>query len=408
MANRVESLAVSATQASQALWIHRPHQDGPMGGRNRGDLCGLVVLSLVGGLACAGLDDSVTSAIRRDGGSDVLSDVRKGAPSPPCVEKGILDIEPRPADILIVFDRSGSMDTALGATSRYQALAALVSDLVTTYQRRVRFGYLEMPSRSACETQAVECCASWPSVELALNNAEAIKAAIVQAAPVAGNAPTASALLEALAYYNSLEGGSANPYVLLATDGVSNCELPGGLSQGKGTSSFACVGALAAVQTLFGNAVKVLVLSVGAESASAPGGADCLDGLARAGGAELPPVGPGYYSVADPDPLRRTIERTFGAKNEPSCLLHPDPIDRDKPVTVRLDGFEIPQDPSDGWRWDASLVPPGIRITGAYCKRIQTFQVNKVEVDYSGCGGSPPTQVLPVRSVGSGAGHEGL
>ena len=345
----------------------------------------LVALVIFGGLGCAGVDDSATPVGGRDAAAGVMSEVRKAAEQPPCHASNLIDLDPRPTDMLILLDRSGSMETAFGSGSRYQALATLLGDLVTTYQQHIRFGYMEMPGRSGCEGQAVGCCASPPSVELAPDNAPAVLAAIANAAPVEGNTPTASALLQAKTYYDALDDGVNNRFVLLATDGVPDCTLSGTLSQGAGDVSSACLDALAEVQGLVAAGAKVIVLSVADEGAASTGGTNCLDTLAHAGGAAISPGSPGYYSVATPEQLRTAIEQSFGAEDQPSCVVKLPSVDTSRPVIVELDGNAIPNDLYRGWHFDYSLTQPAIRVTGEYCDRIQTFQFSSFEVEYSGC-----------------------
>lgn len=341
------------------------------------------------GPGCARIDDAVDGAPPppRDAGIGIVFDL--SSESQGCVAQWTASLTPRPADLLILFDRSDSMNMAFGSGSRYQALSGLLSDVVNRYQSRVRFGYEEMPGRGPCEGQPDACCASSPSVPLALDNAPALVAAFAQAAPVAGSTPTAAALLQARSYYDALDDGIDNRYVLLATDGVPSCTLAGALAAGADSSSGACLDALAEVQGLVTVGVKVIVLAVGEDAAASSDQTGCLDLLAHAGGAALSPGSPGYYSASDPDLLQSAIAQIFGAVGRPSCVLDMSAVDNPTLAAVYLDGQEIPvvPAPGDGWHWESSSSHYSIRITGAYCEEIQDYRVSSYEVKY-GCGPS--------------------
>lgn len=301
----------------------------------------------------------------------------------PCIESALMKIRPVATDVLVLLDRSSTMSVALGSGSRYQAVVGVLTDLVTAYQAHVRFGYMEMPGRSGCETQVPACCVSPPSVPVALGNASAMISAFNQSAPLSGATPTAAALFVAGRYYVSNKDYVTNRYVLLATDGVPSCTSLGALTRGGSDSSAACTDAKAQVEALGSVGVKVLVLSVGPDSAADEEDSDCLEALAKAGGAAPPRGKHSYYTTEDPAQLQEALEQIFGVVAEPSCLLSIPEVDREAPVRVLLDGQEIPYDAVDGWGWSDSST---VQVTGAYCKQIQQFQVKSFEASYYGCG----------------------
>ena len=349
-----------------------------------------VILSVLGGLACAEVDDSVDGGARRDATAAPFESGPNSLLG--CAVTEVVELDPRQADVLILLDRSGSMDTAFGSGTRYQAVASLLSDLSLTYAAHVQFGYQEMPGRQGCEAALIGgCCASPPSVGVAGNNAQAIAAAIAAAAPMDGNTPTAGSLQAALAYYQTLDDGVINRFVLLATDGAPNCTLAGTLSNGEGPSASgaACTDAILEVNDLVALGVRVIVLGVVTGPADdASGEGTCLDALAHAGGAAASPGSPGFYAVSDPQQLQLAIEQIFGGVTRPSCLLRfRAPVEDPSTLAVYLDGQQIPRTlVGDGWRPDTTLSPPGVRITGAYCDMIEHFQVSLVEARF----GCPP------------------
>ena len=345
-----------------------------------------LILVVMGGLACAGVDvdDRLEAGVKRD----ALGSPDGGVPNAlGCTAKEAVLLEPQPADVLILLDRSGSMDTALGSGTRYQAVASLLADVATTYAGHVRFGYQELPGRQGCGGQAIAaCCSSPPTVGVAANNASAVVAAIAAASPVEGGTPTAGALHAAYGYYDALGDGVQDRYILLATDGEPNCTLAGTLSSGSTPDVGACADALAEVAALAAAGVRVIVLGVGTDLAdSSTGGSACLDAMAHAGGAAASPGSPGYYAASDPEQLGLAVEQIFGGVARPSCALHfLAHVSDYSTIGVFLDGQRIPRTTGNGWWLDTSQVPPVVHITGAYCDEIQSFQIKTVEARY-GC-----------------------
>src|SRR6185369_1802020 len=57
---------------------------------------------------------------------------------------------PRSPDLVIALDRSSSMSTSrFGATTRLEATQQALRQMVSTYQKTIRFGYEEFPVSSA-------------------------------------------------------------------------------------------------------------------------------------------------------------------------------------------------------------------------------------------------------------------
>lgn len=334
--------------------------------------------------SCAELDHSVNGsrpAVKPDAASIVL-DVRPATDQAPCIEPGVMRIWPVPTDVLVLLDRSSTMDVAFGSGSRYQAVAEVLADLVTVYQDHVRFGYMEMPGRSGCDTQGPNCCVSPPSVPVALGNAPAMLSAIAQAAPLGGGTPMAASLFEAGRYFVTSKDNVENRYVLLATDGAPSCTAAGSLAGTSSTSPSACDEAKAQVEALGSVGVKVIVLAVGVDSVTGGAEADCLESLAGAGGVSPAYGKRGYYRAEDPVQLENALEQVFGVLEQPSCHLSIPQVDSQAPVRVLLDGQEIPYDDENGWRWWNSTT---VQITGVYCRQIQRFQVSSFEASYHGC-----------------------
>jgi Mg-chelatase subunit ChlD len=360
-----------------------------------------MALLVVGGFACASVDadDRLDAGAKRDA---VASAADSGpANALACAVKAAVQLDPQQADVLILLDRSGSMDTAFGSGTRYQAVASLLSDVVTSYAARVRFGYQESPGRQTCGSQALAtCCASPPTVDVAGDNATAVVAAIAAAAPMEGGTPTAAALQAARGYYDALGDGVENRYVLLATDGEPNCTLAGTLASGTTPDASACADALAEVSALAAAGVRVIVLGVGSDlEDNANGSSACLNAMAHAGGAAASPGNPGYFAASDAEQLRLAVEQIFGGVARSPCSVRfRTELGDTLNVAVYLDGQQIPRVADNGWWLDLTQSPPAVHITGVYCDEIAEFRVRTVEARYVcppcfdvvGCGLSDP------------------
>jgi hypothetical protein len=354
----------------------------------------LVALAVAAVSACAGVDDDVVvdAAVAPDAQDAVKSaDVR----GPGCWDDPPFDqdFDPRRTDMLILLDRSGSMETAFGSGTRYQAISAVLSSVVQTYQSHVHFGFQEMPGRQGCAGASLaSCCVSPPLVPVADGNADAIVGALAAAAPLAGNTPTAGALRAAREYYQSLDDGVDNRYVLLATDGDPNCDIAGALAPpiASNDNSSGCADAVTEVEALVGLGIRVVVLAMGQGLAGdLSGSTGCLDTLAHAGGAAASPGSPGFYATSDPADLELAIEQIFGGVTRPSCRIQlTQTPDRYSfwDEHLYLDGQEIDR---DSWFWDYSQKPqpPSVVISGSDCDRIQHFEVSHIAVQFV-CSGS--------------------
>jgi hypothetical protein len=309
-----------------------------------------------------------------------------------CTKTESLPFKPLVTDMLILFDRSGSMSAGFGDGTRYGVEAELLGQLLPVYDDKIRFGFAQFPARGACAAgQVGGCCAEDPSVPIGLASGPAIVDAIEGAAPVEGNTPTAEAIRRARVYYEGLADGVSDRFVLLSTDGRPSCTADGRLPAtltGSAADSPACADAVAEVDRLVATGVKLIVLGIGPGLAMDPDGApSCLDALARRGGTDRGEGLTPFFSGADPEALEVALQRIFGGLVRPPCVidLGVTPSDRTQ-VRVLFDGREIPRNRINGWDFDSAQDTRRIRIFGDACHRLDRFQVKDVEVQF----GCPP------------------
>lgn len=277
-------------------------------------------------------------------------------PGPVCTTETFDPQAPIPPRILLVVDRSASMEEAAPGFSGSKWIAtreALVGPLfgsddgvVGQLEARVEMGLFVYPADNADDV-----CAPGQLVRaIHLENHGSIKTALYLTEPT-GATPTAVSLSQAKNVLDFLDEDGGQRAIILATDGGPNCNrsLDGDTCRCVGTREQCqqypanclddtnAVGAAAALQAA-GYPVYVLGIS-GTEDF-----ADVLTAMAQAGGTN------DYYPVSSSANLASSIEAI--ATDVGSCRFDlsgfPDAAD----LTVRIDGSVVAHDPSRTSGWD--------------------------------------------------------
>ena len=290
----------------------------------------------------------------------------------------------QPADVLLVLDRSGSMNNDIaeeckctGSSSgsdpcpdqttcrdRWTTVSgALDSTLASTPD--IQWGLkLYSSSGSGCDmNNGVE-------VQIAPNTAGAIMSQIQRTTPN-GNTPTAAAITKATAYLSTLTD-SNNKVILLATDGQPNCK-PGGRSSESDVD-----GTLEAIKAAYAAGFLVYVIGIGPSAGN-------LDNFAAAGGTVK------HYPATSPDELATALASISVAVASCTFTLNEVPPDVNN-VAVYLDKNLVPQDPANGWSFGASSQV--IVLNGSTCEKVKASTASTVQVLF-GCPGTTPPQVIP-------------
>jgi hypothetical protein len=286
-------------------------------------------------------------------------------------------------DLLLIFDRSGSMaaDPATGRNctpaatcpSKWNQATAAVNMAVASSQAMIRWG-LKLFSSTG------NGCGVTPGAQvgIGLNTAPAIAAALGGAGP-AGSTPTTMAMTLGGDYLATLT--TPNPrFIVLVTDGQPTCA--GG--NGNGDDSPAAIAAVAA-QAARGYGTFV----IGVATANDAMATATLTSMSTAGMHPRPGT-PNYYVVNNTAELvtalgaigTQVASCTFTLANAP-----PDPAN----VVVLADGKPVPKDmlpTDDGWTYGAGMT--SVTLTGTYCQDVLNSVVQNVEVLF-GCNGITPT-----------------
>ena len=278
-----------------------------------------------------------------------------------------------PPDLLIVLDRSGSMNQNaagmacnMAGCTKWDQMTAAINQVVASTQASINWGLMMFGSGTS--NQGNQACAvrATANVPPAIMTAGAIAAAIVAGSPPVTSTPTRAAELSAAAYLRTLT--DTNPkIILLATDGQPNCAAMGG------NGAVDDPAAIAAVGTVLGMGIPTYVIGVGNTGADAT-----LNSMAMAGG-HPQPGSPQYYPVANTADLAAALTMIQGMVNLPCKFGLNGMVTDPGMVSVTIGGVKA--DPST-----FTLDPGGrgITFTGATCDMLTAGNITNVAINI-GC-----------------------
>ena len=291
----------------------------------------------------------------------------------------------KPADLLLVLDRSSSMTRALdsadncSATSttcsqRWTTMISSLNTVLSTASTDVLWGlkFFTTPTTGGRGGGGSCNLSAGVEVPIAANDAATIQAQI-QAAGTANSTPTRLALEAAVTYLRNV--ADTNPkYILLATDGEPNC-APGASS----TSASDLPATITAAQNAAAAGYKVFVIGVGPEAAN-------LTSIAQAGGTDH------FYPATTPAELTAALASIVGTVAA-GCTY---PVGATKvsdpnAIGVYVDKALVPQSATDGWSIDAANTT--ITFNGTYCADLKSGTKQQVQIYLPCAGTSPP--VIP-------------
>jgi hypothetical protein len=289
-----------------------------------------------------------------------------------------------PPDVLIVLDRSGSMNDDLndqpcmaGCTSKWTTAVQTLTSYLPTVETTVNWGLKLFASGSqSCSVNA------GAEVPPAASNATAIINRLNRT--TAGSAtPTTAALMAAAAYLKGLNDGNPK-FILLATDGIPTCGTSmcaAGVNTGGGSPN-QCddANAIAAVKAVHDtDGISTFVLGIG--TANSPGDGT-LSAMATAGGFPRNDT-PAYFPIGSADDLTQafmSITQTVG-----QCFFSVTPaLTSGQSIgAVTYQGGTIPQDATNGY----SIVgKSGIQLNGQSCDDFMAGKIKNVHVQVD-CNG---------------------
>lgn len=373
---------------------------------------------------------ATSSGTNGSGGTSASSGTTGGPPplSEACPEhadlgtcgKGAESAKPKPVNMLIVLDKSGSMNQTANGQEKWGAMKDALDAALNEVAEQINFG-LELyptPALGSVSIDAKTCGEVGNCCEMPENNTmnvpigegtaavDLISQTLDDTEP-GGGTPTASALERALDYFTNGAGASleGDKFVLLATDGGPNCnaelECGGDLCtynlDGKDCSGFAdnncceaggegCVDSsnvVDRIERLKDAGIDTFVVGIpGSEAYSS-----FLDQFAEAGGRAVSGADSSYYRVDDVAELTDVFQ-TITIQLVTSCELEIPESSSSLPPKVVIDCDLVPRFESgaggagnDGqtanWEWTAGSET--ITLVGDVCDRVQAG-VERIDV----------------------------
>ncbi len=336
-----------------------------------------------GGASSSGANGGASS-----GASGPILDVSGGSTDQPdsgvmngvCAHKDF-DLQRRPAEILIVLDRSASMKdppTGSSGASKWDLVVPGVNEVVTQTNTSVSWGLKVFPEGEGSECVSGAVTSAIP-VPIAASNAAAVTGAVTGTTDEGNGTPTGDAIKAAVTYLKTLS--DANPkFILLATDGEPSCA---GSSK---DSTAARPYAVQAVSDAAAAGFKTFVVGVATTKATAT---QALNDMAVAGGmprGDANPLATKFYLATTKDELVSSLQQITGQVS--SCVfdLGTTPPETDN-IAVHVNGQSAPKDPNhaNGWDYTSSDFQQ-IEVYGSWCDQIKTADSNAVNF-VLGCPG---------------------
>jgi hypothetical protein len=342
--------------------------DDPGPGANSGGNTGTILPGAGGGVADGGGGPIIVA----DGGG--IDDMECGRESFELVRK--------PAKILLVLDRSGSMkdppDGSTDSSTKWDLVVPAVNQAITETDADVAWGLKVFP-----EGEGESCVAGSVTnnidVPLAPLNAATVVAAVNVTTPEGNGTPTGDAVTAAAGYLQSLTaaGDTDQKYILLATDGEPSCA---GTSEGQeGARPYAVAAVTAAATAGF----HTFVVGVSTTKTNAT---QALNDMAVAGLEPRPqnnPLATKYYLANTKDELVSAMKAITGVVASCRFDLASAPPVPDH-VGVLISGEKVP---AEGWSY-TSASNTSLEVTGVWCDQIKAAAAGDVQIIF-GCPNDP-------------------
>ena len=355
--------------------------------------------SLTGGAASSGNGTGASGVIGGGGtggfglSSGAGGDVGIGTGGTTCGQSSV-PVMPEPPDILIIQDKSGSMDeddsgtscnNGCGTNSKWTHLTTALSTVVQATDMTVNWGLKYFSDNGACGASAA------PVVGVAPLTGAAVTTSIMGTRP-GGNTPTRDAITTGAAYLATLT--DTNPkFLLLATDGLPNC--PSGCATMSKPNN-ACtmtdnpnedMAAEAAIMMAAMQGYQTFVIGIGNVATAQ----NTLNQFAINGGQAQTGAATSYFAATDEASLEAALNKIVGVVA--SCTIPLTGVPQNLTnVAVSVDDAsgnptKVPQDATNGWTY-TDATDTAIQLHGSYCDSVKGGTYTNVKFVYA-CDGMP-------------------
>ena len=293
-----------------------------------------------------------------------------------------VQVMPEPPDVLIVQDKSLSMDQDANeqncntpGCSKWSQVSAAIDTVVQTTDSTVNWGLIFFGTNSTCGVT------STPVVPVGTMTSQKVQAAFAANQP-SSYTPTASAVDAAVTYMKTLT--DTNPkYLLLATDGIPNC--------GMGSRNMTADDSPAA-EAAVGNAKAAgfPTFVVGIATSYDQMAIDTLNAMATNGGYPQSGAATQYYDVTDTTSLEAALNKIVGMVASCTIPLTNVPPNLSNVAVSANDSsgkpVKIEQDPANGWSYTSSSMN-AIQLNGTACSNLQSGAYSNFQFLYA-CEGT--------------------
>lgn len=309
----------------------------------------------------AGRDAGIDAGI--DAGTDA-GRVDAGFVPKPCID-GTFTLSPAEPVVMLVLDRSCSMDSSFGTGTRWTALVSSLEATLPAVNQTMQLGGLAYPPDSTDTCLVPSVAGIWP----ARGNVPAMLSNLRSILPF-GSTPTQAALAVAGNVLRNRRAANAARAMVLATDGQPTCSFD------------ALTETLDELTISANNGIPTYVIGV----ADDIGLRSSLQLMAEAGG-RARSGSQGFYSAQTPAELQQAFATIRDQVGACSFLTNSVPDTRGS-IVVTFDGATLPLDETgrSGWRWTDR--PNGeIALVGDTCTRAVSRPAGLIVTVR--CGGAP-------------------